>query len=509
MKPRKLNTRLHIKLETSDQNPPQQKLLSLAPIHRSADNAFPPLMKKNAGLDRFTRYATDVVAIVLAWTCTIGLHLSSIELFGMDALKFVVLGSLCWFLMSLFSKLYANRRSNKFSEEIVFIGYHIILFLVSLSSLFFFLQQNLYSFTFFFIFLCYLFFFATIFKYILRKSIHSALYHGKLYDKILLVGATPAAWNFYETVNKFYYYGYKCVGFVDNTSTASLNGCPYYGSIADLDRVLKSQPIDEVVVALPNGAHKEIRSCLETCDYHRVSVRILPDFYQYTSSVVQMNNIGMLPVLNVNQLPLDRIENKIIKRVFDILFSVTFFLTAGLILFPLIALLIKLTSRGPVFFKQERWGLNNAKITCYKFRTMVTSSKDIDEQGKYNQATKDDPRVTPIGKLLRTTNLDELPQFLNVLMGNMSVVGPRPHPTPLNLESMHTVDNYMLRHIVLPGITGWAQVNGFRGETKTAADMQKRVDFDLYYIHRWTFWLDCQIILQTVINLLRGDQNAY
>ncbi|MFN5423573.1 MAG: sugar transferase, partial [bacterium] len=156
-----------------------------------------------------------------------------------------------------------------------------------------------------------------------------------------------------------------------------------------------------------------------------------------------------------------------------------------------------------------RWGLNNAKITCYKFRTMDKTSTETDDEGNYQQTVKDDPRVTRVGAFLRKTNLDEIPQFYNVLLGNMSVVGPRPHPTPLNLESMHTVDNYMLRHIVLPGITGWAQVNGLRGEIRKKSDMQKRVDFDLYYIHRWTFWLDCQIVLQTIINFIRGDQNAY
>ena len=140
---------------------------------------------------------------------------------------------------------------------------------------------------------------------------------------------------------------------------------------------------------------------------------------------------------------------------------------------------------------------------------MVKESSDIDEGGNYNQAFKNDPRITWIGKFLRQTNLDELPQFWNVLIGNMSVVGPRPHPTPLNLESMQTVDNYMLRHMVLPGITGLAQVNGCRGETKTTEEMQRRVNFDLYYIHRWSFWLDLQIIIQTVVNIFRGDQNAY
>ena len=140
---------------------------------------------------------------------------------------------------------------------------------------------------------------------------------------------------------------------------------------------------------------------------------------------------------------------------------------------------------------------------------MTISSKDIDEEGNYNQASPSDPRITRFGKYLRKTSLDELPQFWNVLIGNMSVIGPRPHPVPLNMASLETVENYMLRHIVKPGISGWAQVNGCRGETKDIADMQKRVDHDLYYIHRWNLFFDIQIALQTVINVIRGDQNAY
>ena len=140
---------------------------------------------------------------------------------------------------------------------------------------------------------------------------------------------------------------------------------------------------------------------------------------------------------------------------------------------------------------------------------MAANSSDIDKNGFYHQASKGDTRVTKLGAFLRRTNMDELPQFWNVLLGNMSVVGPRPHPTPLNLQSMHTVENYMLRHVIKPGISGWAQVNGCRGETRIPGSMQRRVNFDLYYIHRWTFWLDVQIILQTIINIFRGDQNAY
>ena len=178
-------------------------------------------------------------------------------------------------------------------------------------------------------------------------------------------------------------------------------------------------------------------------------------------------------------------------------------------LFPIISLLIKFSSKGPIFFKQQRWGLNNKLITCYKFRSMVVSSNDLDENGKYMQATKNDPRVTKIGKFLRKSNLDELPQFFNVLLGAMSVVGPRPHPVPLNMISKNSVENYMMRHWVKPGITGWAQVNGYRGETSKPYLMKKRVEFDLWYIENWTLWSDLQIIVQTLVNMVKGEKNAF
>ena len=422
---------------------------------------------------------------------------------------FTLLALIVWYIAASFSRLYADRRSNKYSEEIVFIIYTIILFTILLTSVSFFLRDYFqFNSNFFTFFLSIVFLLMTLIKYIVRKYLHSAIYQGKLFDNILLVGASPSALDFYETINKYYYYGYKCVGFIDNNNT-KMNGCLYQGKINELATILKEKSIDEVVIALPNNHSKEIQQCIEVCDYYATKARIIPDLYQYASSTIQVNNIGLMPVISIRSLPLDKLENRVLKRTFDIIFSILFFILLGSWLMPIIALAIKLTSRGPIIFKQERWGLNNEKIICYKFRTMVSNSSDIDKNGFYHQASKDDPRVTLLGSFLRRTNMDELPQFWNVLLGNMSVVGPRPHPTPLNLEHMHTVENYMLRHVVKPGISGWAQVNGCRGETRVPGSMQQRVNFDLYYIHRWTFWLDGQIILQTAINIIRGDQNAY
>jgi putative colanic acid biosynthesis UDP-glucose lipid carrier transferase len=211
----------------------------------------------------------------------------------------------------------------------------------------------------------------------------------------------------------------------------------------------------------------------------------------------------------LRSLPLDSLDNRLAKRAFDIFFSLLVFFCVFSWLFPLVALLIKCSSKGPVLFKQERWGLNNKSIVCWKFRTMCTSSKDINEQGKYQQACKGDPRITLVGRFLRKTSLDELPQFINVLRGSMSVIGPRPHPVPLNLESKDSVEKYMMRHWVKPGISGWAQVHGYRGETKELSQMKKRVQYDIWYIENWTFGLDLQIVVQTLVNIVKGEKNAY
>jgi putative colanic acid biosynthesis UDP-glucose lipid carrier transferase len=212
----------------------------------------------------------------------------------------------------------------------------------------------------------------------------------------------------------------------------------------------------------------------------------------------------LISVINLNILPLDKWENKLLKNIFDVSFSILFFATIGFWLLPIIWILVRITSKGPVIYKQERWGLNNKPIICYKFRTMYIN----DVQDSFNQTSRHDPRITPLGNILRKFSLDELPQFWNVLKGEMSVVGPRPHPTPMNIASMETVNNYLKRHIVKPGISGWAQINGSRGEVRTHQEMEQRVNFDLYYIHRWSFTLDLQIILQTIIKMLR-DQGAY
>lgn len=198
------------------------------------------------------------------------------------------------------------------------------------------------------------------------------------------------------------------------------------------------------------------------------------------------------------------------KRLLDL--TVSFFALLFIFswLFPLLAILIRITSKGPIFYIQSRNGCNDQIINCYKFRTMTWhGNEDESISSKYQQATKNDDRITAFGSFLRKTSLDELPQIWNVLMGEMSLVGPRPHPLKLNEESEKNIDNYSLRYLAKPGITGWAQVNGARGGTKQPSSMERRVELDIWYINNWSFMLDIKIIFKTVINVFIGDKNAY
>ncbi|MCC6550249.1 MAG: exopolysaccharide biosynthesis polyprenyl glycosylphosphotransferase, partial [Ignavibacteriaceae bacterium] len=238
-------------------------------------------------------------------------------------------------------------------------------------------------------------------------------------------------------------------------------------------------------------------------------VRIIPDVFRFSNGRFFMELFDKFPIITLQNEKINEFHWRISKRLFDIAFSLFVIVCIFSWLFPLIGLLIKLDSKGPIFFFQDRWGRNNRRFKAFKFRSMIQESRDVDANGNYQQATKNDSRVTKVGAFLRKTNLDELPQFINVLLGDMSVVGPRPHPVPLNEESKKTVPRYMQRTLVNPGITGWAQVNGFRGETKKPEQMHRRIEHDLWYMENWTFYLDFEIILLTVWQMVKGDPNAF
>ena len=410
-----------------------------------------------------------------------------------------------WYFSAQVSNLYNQFLSRSISQEIFTVIKTIILQFVFLVFAFFFLSNkplNAKWFTLFFFILEILL--LPVVKYFSRWYFSRVIKKRNQLINIVIVGGGDIGNNFYNYIVNNIQLGYRVEGFVDEAETENL----YLGNIGKLDTILKSTNINEVVIALSNTQEEMIQSVIKIAQSNGKRVKLIPDFFIYSTSFT-FNNIGSFPIIFLNSIPLDNIELRFFKRIFDIVFSLFILLLFFTWLIPIIALLIKITSKGSIFFVQERWGLNNQKILCYKFRSMKTAMNEYNAIGNYKQATKDDHRITKLGRFLRKSNLDELPQFFNVLKGEMSIVGPRPHPTPLNIESKNKIENYMMRHMVRPGITGWAQVNGFRGETKTLDLMQKRVDYDLWYIENWTFWLDCQIILQTVVNMIKGDKNAY
>ncbi|MCD8293177.1 MAG: exopolysaccharide biosynthesis polyprenyl glycosylphosphotransferase, partial [Prevotellaceae bacterium] len=230
----------------------------------------------------------------------------------------------------------------------------------------------------------------------------------------------------------------------------------------------------------------------------------VPDVRNYLKRQMHFEMMGNTPIMSIRQEPLAQMENRIVKRAFDLLFSLTFLCTLFPFLYIGIGIAIKCSSPGPIFFKQKRSGKEGKEFWCYKFRSMR-----INDQSDTLQATKNDCRKTRVGDFLRRSNMDELPQFINVLRGDMSVVGPRPHMLKHTEEYSKLIDKYMVRHLVKPGITGWAQINGFRGETKELWQMEGRVLKDIWYLEHWTFLLDIYIIYRTVKNCIIGDKAAY
>lgn len=262
--------------------------------------------------------------------------------------------------------------------------------------------------------------------------------------------------------------------------------------------------IQEVYVPLSADRMYEVSHLLREAEKQCVRLKFVPDFSRALNSTYRISYLGDIPVISVRREPLENMENRFRKRLADILFSLVIIIGVLSWLFPLIALAIKLTSPGPVVFKQLRNGRSNKPFYCYKFRSMR-----LNDQSDSRQATRNDDRVTWIGKVLRKTSLDELPQFFNVLQGDMSVIGPRPHMLKHTEQYRSIINRYMVRHYLKPGITGWAQVNGYRGETNRVGLMEKRIEHDIWYLENWSMMLDVRIIFLTVIHLLRGGRNVY
>lgn len=325
---------------------------------------------------------------------------------------------------------------------------------------------------------------------------------GLNYRNVVIIGYNPYGLSLRNYFEQHPELGYRFKGFFDNWPQrhSSILG-KFQRSIEDY---LRKESIDEVYVCQSYLKHRYFRHLVRFTENNFLKLKLLPDIKGLVFDDLELEFYSNLPVISFRREPLQNELNASVKRIFDVVFSLVILIGICSWLFPLIALLIRLDSKGPIFFIQKRSGRAGKDFLCLKFRTMI-----VNDEADTRQATRNDSRITRMGRFLRETNIDELPQFINVLMGDMSVVGPRPHMLKHTQEYSRTISNYMLRHLIKPGVTGLAQAKGYRGQTDDNYSMKNRVRVDILYIERWSFLLDLKVIWLTVLNMFRGEDNAY
>jgi Undecaprenyl-phosphate glucose phosphotransferase len=338
-------------------------------------------------------------------------------------------------------------------------------------------------------------------RLVLREVLNEVRRRGYNLKSILVIGAGELGQRVVETVEGHKELGFRVVGLLTlrpEKVGQQVLGVPVLAHVKDLDAVLAQRPVDQVILALPLEDQAAVKPLMEQLALHTVDVKVVPDLYQYVTLYGGMEEFGGLPIISLQGDPMTG-WNMVAKRAFDILFALVAIAVSAPVMLA-VALAVKLTSRGPLLYHQERMGLDGRTFHILKFRTMRV---DAESQGAM-MASKEDPRRTPIGTFLRKYSLDELPQFFNVLVGDMSLVGPRPERPVFIEEFKKQIPRYHLRHKVKAGITGWAQINGLRGQTS----IQKRIEYDLYYIENWSLLMDLKILVRTALGGFLS-KNAY
>lgn len=324
---------------------------------------------------------------------------------------------------------------------------------------------------------------------------------GYNYRTVIIVGYSRAAIDLRRFFSRHPEYGYRFLGFFDDKYCGEPG---VIGMIDDIDQFVKENHVDEIYCCAFELTQEQVKGLLNFVDNNLVRIKFLPEPGEFRIKKLKVDFYDILPVLIPRSIPLDDAANKLMKRGFDIVFSLLIVVLILSWVLPILAVIIRLDSKGPIFFKQERSGIDNKKFQCWKLRSMYVNS-----EANIQQARQGDVRITRVGAFLRKTSLDELPQFFNVLMGQMSVVGPRPHMLKHTKEYSLLVDKFMVRHFIKPGITGLSQVRGFRGDTSEIYQMKARVRLDIFYLENWSLIFDLKIIFYTVYNVLRGDKHAF
>lgn len=431
--------------------------------------------------------------------------ITALSLFFFRELKlnifyYLIYQTITWFLIAIIVKYYEVFRFTTPVEIITKLVKQFSIFLLIVIAFFPFAKTAIFSGKAIAIYLTLSFIIIVGFKYFLFFYLKKyRIVTGSNFRNAVIIGYTPEAIRLKEVFENRKDYGYRFFGYFSD----KIKNPEVLGKINEIEKFTTDHLIDEIYCSLNEISNEKLKELVEFADDNKKAIKFIPDSKEIFSKNLKIDYYELFPVLSLQKTQLHNPIIKGIKRAFDVIFSILVITLLLSWLIPLLSILIKLESKGPVFFKQGRPGLDEEEFFCYKFRSMQLNR--FTEQ----EASKNDPRVTRLGKFMRKTSIDELPQFFNVLLGDMSVVGPRPHLWSQNKAYASKIKKYMVRHYVKPGVTGLAQVKGFRGEIETEEDMVNRIKLDVFYIENWSMIMDLKIIFQTVINIFKGEEKAY
>ncbi|WP_316930166.1 undecaprenyl-phosphate glucose phosphotransferase [Neotamlana nanhaiensis] len=410
----------------------------------------------------------------------------------------IVLFVVIWYVLSFFTSFYKVYRFTKITEVISLLSKHVFLFIIVVFAILFLKNSDIKALSgirFFLMLYALMGIFRVVLFYLLRKY---RIVTGSNYKKVIIIGINNATIKLEYFFNNNPEFGYKFFGFFSDDKNIVKRG-----SISEsLEFIIKNE-IEEIYCSVKELSNKQIKEFIDFCDVNMKSLKFIPDNKELFTKNLYLNYLDITPILSLRKIPLEDSINSLVKRLFDIIFSSLIIIFVLSWLIPILGIIIVLESKGPIFFRQDRPGIKEEGFGCYKFRSMaVNTTSEV-------SATRNDARVTKVGKFIRRTSIDELPQFFNVLFGSMSVVGPRPHLWRQNEMYGTKVPKYMVRHYVKPGVTGLAQVRGYRGEIETKEDIINRTKYDIFYVENWSILLDINIIIQTVVNVFKGEDKAY
>ncbi len=466
------------------------------------------MIKENQRILNVTLVLLDVLIIAISFVCSFWLRFDT-TLFSQGghlsyqtyALFFVFAVVPVYLILYFAFGLYKPRRTYKniFSEATQIIKVNIVAF-VSLVSILFIISQPDFSRIMLFLLAIIATFFGIIERFTIRSVLRNMRVNNKNLKHILIVGDNDLAFSFARKIRENPYLGFVVSGFLGRSSHIGMEveGSMIIGGFKDIDYILSHNRYDRVVLAIPLKYYYRINELVESCERVGIKAEIIPDYIRYFPAQPSIDMIEDIPIINIRYVPLDDDFNKFLKYVSDYVISIIAIIITSPIMI-LTAIAIKLTSPGPIIFKQERIGHNGKPFMMYKFRSMKV--QDPSEE-KSEWTTKDDPRKTKVGDFIRKTSIDELPQFFNVLKGDMSVVGPRPERPYFVEQFKEEIPKYMVKHQVKPGLTGWAQIHGCRGDTS----IKKRIKYDIEYVENWHMGLDLAIMIKTAV---KKNPNAY